>query len=73
LVDIKFSKEAGNIVPPESSVTPGGDAVDLYSAGIRPVPQGIGMNMEQAGYFPYGHHVAHLVISYHVFHSLLFN
>jgi hypothetical protein len=31
------------------------------------------MNIKQAGYFPYRKHVAHLIISYHIFHSLVFN
>ena len=69
---IKSGKEVGNILSPESSVAPGSDAIDPYSAGIRPASQGIGMNMKQAGYFPYCQHAVHLTVSYHVFHFLHF-
>ena len=49
---VEFSQEAFNILPPEPPVPPEGNAVGLYYSFVGPAPQGIGMDMEDIGYFP---------------------
>ena len=69
----EFSHKAGKILSPKSSVATMSNAVCPYYRPVRPAPQGIGMDMEQAGHLSYYEHVAHLIFNYHVFQSLLFN
>jgi hypothetical protein len=69
---IKFGKEVGHILSPESSVTPGTNAVCPYYALVAPPPQRITMDVEKPGYFSYCQHAVRLTVSYQVFHFLLF-
>jgi hypothetical protein len=70
---VKLGKEASDFLALESAVTPGGDAVCLYSSIVTPPPQGVRMDMEELGDLPHRHHVVHMFIICHIFSHLLFN
>ena len=49
----KFRQEAGDFLALVSAVAARGNAVCSYSSGVTPAPQGVGMDMEEPGYFPH--------------------
>lgn len=69
----ELRKEASDFLALESSITPGGDAIRLYSSVATPPPQGVRMNMEESGYFPNCQHFIHMVAVSHIFSDLFFN
>ena len=72
-VRVELGQEARNVSALKPSVTPGSNAVCPYSSFIAPAPQGIGMDMEEPGYFSYCEHRAHVVITCHILLHLIFN
>lgn len=64
---VEFSEEAGNILPSESSVAPGANAVGPYQSAVTPSSERIAMDVKKLGYFPNCQHGYHLVINYHIF------
>jgi hypothetical protein len=70
---VKFRQEADYVLALESAVTPRGNAVCSYCSFVAPTPQGVGMDMEELGYFPYRQHVSRMFGICHIFPYLLFN
>jgi len=70
---VKLGKKVIDVLQPISSVTPRVDAISHYSSFITPTPQGIGVDVEKLGYFPWRQHFVYPVIIRHFLLHLLFN
>jgi hypothetical protein len=72
-VPVKLIQEAGDFLAPVSAVAALRNAVCSDSSVVAPTPQGIGVDVEDPGYFPYSQHVTHVLAIAHIFSYLLFD
>ncbi len=65
-VDSSLHAENSDILLSKSPLTPGSNAIRLYYSPVGPPPDGTGMYIKQASYFPGSQHVAHLFVMCHL-------
>ena len=66
-VYVELCYKVRNVLLPKSSVSPRCNVVCRYFPSITPAPQGIGMDVEEPGYFPYCQQRFYFVVTYHIF------
>jgi hypothetical protein len=67
----EFRQEASDFLALESAITPTGYAICSYSSAAAPPPQGVGMDMEELGYFPDRHQFIYMFTISHIFSDLV--
>jgi hypothetical protein len=70
---VEFRQETGYFLTLESAITPWVDAICPYPSHIIPASQGVGMNMEEPGYFLDRQHFTHIIAISHIFSHVLYN